>query len=520
MSDYNKNIEQEDTLEMNSSKAEVAEVDGHSKRALRIAAFGVLGVLALGIVSVAAWYFLIRGGEGEAVPAPRDTSFGTGSGENERLASGEQRLTLTDDQLKSAGLKIVEVGETLDAAASSETTTGVVRSNEYEETPIIAQVNGIVKVINADLGQFVRRGETIAVLQSEELSEAQSKYLLKKANLEEAEKRYRRSLDLSRISEESRNELDRQTASQKAAEARLIEAKSNHQRSRKLVDIGAISRREFEMATTALKTAEANAAEAKKRLERARRLLKIDPARRNEIDRFEANVKNLRAETAAMREKLLVLGLSKRRVDALRSPSQISANLPVLSPISGTVTERTANRNEVVSMNSKLAMVTNLSTVWVIGQVYEKDLGKLRVGSGASITTDAYPGQIFRGQISYIDPNLDERTRTARVRIEIPNPDQKLKIGQFVNVAYSRLGGSEKTTPLVSKNAVQSVGSEKIVFQATDDPKTFVLRRVRLGREKEAGFSIVEGIFVGDRVVTDGSFLLRAEWLKTNSASF
>ena len=168
-------------------------------------------------------------------------------------------------------------------------------------------------------------------------------------------------------------------------------------------------------------------------------------------------------------------------------------------------------------MNGKLAEITDLSTVWVIGQVYEKDLGKLRTGSGASILSDAYPNELFRGQISYIDPTLDEKTRTAKVRIEIPNPNQKLKIGQYVNVAFARIGNAaEKTAPLVPKNAVQTMGNQKIVFQATDDPKIFILRPLKLAQEKANNYPVIEGVFVGDRVVTDGSFLLRAEYLKTN----
>jgi len=352
------------------------------------------------------------------------------------------------------------------------------------------------------------------------LAQTQSKYLSMKAELKEAEKRYKRALNLSEISEESRNELDKQTANVKATQAKLTEAKSEYKRSKKLVKIGAISKREFEKRTTELKVAEANLAEAKKRFDRAKELLKINPKRKNEIDQFLTKVQNQRANVASVREKLLVLGLSRKRVNSLNSPNQISSNLPIPSPITGIVTERIANQGEVVSTNGKLAEVTDLSTVWIIGQVYEKDLGKLRIGSGASISSDAYPNELFRGQISYIDSSLDEKTRTAQVRIEIPNPNQKLKIGQYVNVAYSRIGGSEKTTPLVTKDAVQTIGSQKIVFQTTDDPKTFILRPIKTAKEKENNYPVIEGIFVGDKIVTDGSFLLRAEYLKTNSVSF
>ena len=122
------------------------------------------------------------------------------------------------------------------------------------------------------------------------------------------------------------------------------------------------------------------------------------------------------------------------------------------------------NNGEIIPANKELLKVTNLSTVWVIGQIYEKDLGKLRVGSGASVTTDAYPGQVFRGNITYIDPNLDQNTRTAQVRIELPNPDQKFKIGMYVNIALATVGGSENTVPTVPKEAVQNINNQTNSF--------------------------------------------------------
>ncbi len=514
--------ENDSELQENPEEFEVVEVVEEkqpetSTRKILIA--GVIGIVLLSLAGFAAWVFLLRGEAGKPVPPPRNVSFGGDNGAGEKIPAGERKITLTDEQLAAANLKIVAVGETLDAAAVQATTTGVVRANEYEETPVISQVSGVVKSISINLGQFVRRGQTVAIVASEELADTQSKYLSVKAELDEAEKRYRRALNLAEISEEARNELDKQIAGVEAAQAKLAEAKSQYERSKKLVEIGAKSRRELEIATTELKTAEANLAEAKKRLERAKELLKINPARRNEIDQFLTAVRNKQSEVASVREKLLVLGLSPQRVNSLRSPNQIDANLPIPSPVTGTVTERTANSGEVISMNGKLAQITDLSTVWVIGQVYEKDLGKLRVGSGASITSEAYPGELFRGNITYIDPALDEETRTAKARIELANPNQKLKIGQYVNVAYASLGGSERTAPLVPKEAVQTIGNEKIVFQATDDPKTFILRPVKLGPEKENAYPAIEGIFVGDQVVTDGSFLLRAEFLKTNQIS-
>jgi RND family efflux transporter MFP subunit len=174
------------------------------------------------------------------------------------------------------------------------------------------------------------------------------------------------------------------------------------------------------------------------------------------------------------------------------------------------------NPGEVIEANKELLRVTDLSTVWIVGQVYEKDLATVRVGSGASITSDAYPNRVFRGRVSYVDPKIDPATRTAQVRIELANPGQMFKIGMYVSVTFGALGVAEKTTPVVPKDAVQTIGTQQFVFLATDKPTEFILRPVRFGAESNGFYPVLEGLSVGDRVVISGSFLLRAEWLKTH----
>lgn len=476
----------------------------------------IAGIVLLSIVGFAAWYFLLRGEEGKPVPPPRNVSF-DGKGETDStLTTNEQKITLTDEQLRAADLKIITVGEELSKTSVAASTTGVVRPNDYRETPVITQVGGVARNVSAELGDFVRAGQPIAVVYSEELAQAEAKYLAKLADVNEARKRFERAKKLTGIASESRDEIDKATAQLKIAEAEHEEHLSHFRRTQKLVEIGAVSREEFEMVETKHETAMAKLEEAKNRFERAKKLLSINPARSAEQDNAQKQLQTARADLAAEKQKLLVLGLSPQRVNSLNSVSDISSALPILSPVSGTVTGRKVNSGEVVPANSEIITVTNLSTVWVIGQVYEKDLASLRVGSGASVTTDAYPGVVFRGNISYIDPNLDETTRTAQVRIELPNAGDRLKIGMYVNIAFATIGGSENTVPTVPKEAVQDISGQKIVFVATETPNTFILRPVRLGAEKNGRFAVLEGLFVGEKVVTEGSFLLRAEWNKTN----
>jgi RND family efflux transporter MFP subunit len=198
----------------------------------------------------------------------------------------------------------------------------------------------------------------------------------------------------------------------------------------------------------------------------------------------------------------------------LRNASQINSEIAVPAPISGTVTTRAVNQSEVIEANKELLRITNLSTVWVIAQVYERDLARLRTGSGASVTTDAYPNQIFRGQVTYIDPRLDENTRTAQVRVELNNPNRALKIGMYVRAAFGALAQAEQTAPIIPVSAAQNLDNGQVVFVATNEPNVFEMRPVRLSAENNQQYQVHEGLNVGDRIVTDGSFLLRAEWLK------
>ncbi|HYX41478.1 MAG TPA: efflux RND transporter periplasmic adaptor subunit, partial [Pyrinomonadaceae bacterium] len=119
-----------------------------------------------------------------------------------------------------------------------------------------------------------------------------------------------------------------------------------------------------------------------------------------------------------------------------------------------------------------------------------------------------------RGRVAYVDPQLDPATRTAQVRVELANTDRALKLGMYVNVAFATMGGAEQTAPVVSTNAVQQLNNQQIVFVATNAPNVFAMRAVRVGAEANGRVPVLEGLQVGERVVAQGSFMLRAEWLK------
>ncbi|MEP6819758.1 MAG: efflux RND transporter periplasmic adaptor subunit [bacterium] len=420
----------------------VRQKQSHTRTVVLIAVVALVAIAA--IAGLLLWN-RNKTGAGRPVPAPR-TIAGDQSTPATQSASTESTVTLSPQAAQNAGIKVEAVGEQLVANGTGSGTgalaTGTVQANTYRSTPVVSLVGGIVRRVNAELGQNVRQGQTMAVVFSDELAMAQSKYLSAIADLEEHHK--------------------------------------HHSRTMKLVEIGAASREEVEQATTKLLAAE--------------------------------------AEVASQRQRLLLLGFTPQRVSQLRSSSQVSSEVSLPAPVSGSVISRSANPGEVIQADKEILRVADLSSVWVIGQVYEKDLGSVRVGSGASIISEAYPGKVFRGRVSYVDPTLDAATRTAQVRIELANPGQSLKIGMYVNVAFGATGKAEKTAPTIPASAVQNLNGQPVVFVSTNDPNVFVMRTVRLGPETNGRYQVLEGLNVGDRIVTEGSFLLRAEWLKMNPA--
>lgn len=251
-------------------------------------------------------------------------------------------------------------------------------------------------------------------------------------------------------------------------------------------------------------------------------LVEIGAASREELEQVTSMYKIAQANLSSARERLLLLGMSEKQVEQLRSSQKFPKPLiPVVSPTAGTLVGRAVNTGEVVMQGKEIFRVADLSTVWVISQIFERDFQAVNVGTSAAVTTNAYPGKKFTGRVSYIDPRVDPQTRTAQVRIELANPRQMLRLGMFVDVNFGgapQTASSGQTAQVVPRSAVQTIGAKQIVYVATDRPGTFIQREVSVGPEADGRVPVYSGLSAGERVVTDGSFLLRAESLKLNPA--
>jgi cobalt-zinc-cadmium efflux system membrane fusion protein len=245
-------------------------------------------------------------------------------------------------------------------------------------------------------------------------------------------------------------------------------------------------------------------------LQRTEKLVKIGSASRQELERLHAEHTAKSTQVESARSRLQLLGLSAAAIAGLGPGKDVSAIATVPAPIAGVVTERTANTGLNVETTTKLFTVVDLSTVWVVADAYDKDFGHVRVGVPATVTTKAFPDTALKGRVSYIDPQVNTETRTAKVRVEVPNPRQELRLGMFADVSID--AGGAGTVPLMPRSAVQNVGNRTVVYVAdTKQPGRFLEREVRLGDRAGDDVAVVSGVEPGDSVVTEGSFAVRAE---------
>jgi plastocyanin len=157
-----------------------------------------------------------------------------------------------------------------------------------------------------------------------------------------------------------------------------------------------------------------------------------------------------------------------------------------------------------------LFTVVDLSSVWIVAALYEKDFSRVKVGDETTMTTPAYPALALRGRVSYIDPQLNPEARTAQVRVEAPNPRGDLRLGMFVDVVIT--GGPGAAALVVPRSAVQNVGDRTVVYLVhPKETGKFIEREVRLGQPSGDHVAVTSGVQPGDLVVTEGSFFVRAE---------
>jgi RND family efflux transporter MFP subunit len=209
----------------------------------------------------------------------------------------------------------------------------------------------------------------------------------------------------------------------------------------------------------------------------------------------------------ATSERLKQWGVPQQEIARLESTGQVQQELQFDSPVSGFITERNALPSVSVQPDMRLFTVADLSKVWVQAQVFQNDLGRIKVGDPATLTVSTFPGRMFRGRVDFIYPQLDTDTRTAKVRIVSSNADLQLKPGMFVNVTLKVPMGRQLVIP--ASGILQS-GTRQIAFVERSDGYLDP-REVELGPRIGDDFIVAKGLKAGEQIVTSANFLIDSE---------
>ena len=243
---------------------------------------------------------------------------------------------------------------------------------------------------------------------------------------------------------------------------------------------------------------------ADKSYTRAQDLYQHHAIAERDLEQAESDRNQARADLNAAEQGMKILGI-RNPADLAKTPS--SAQIPVLAPISGEVVERLVAPGQVVQAGQTQAFtISDLSTVWVLANVYQANLASVRSGDDVVVQTDAYPGS-FHGRISYVSPALDPNTRTLQARIIVDNPGERLKKDMYCTVTVSA-GTLSNVIAVPDSSVLHDDNNQPFVYVANGENQ-FGRRDVEVGQSENGKSQIIKGISVGERVVGDGSLFLQ-----------
>jgi cobalt-zinc-cadmium efflux system membrane fusion protein len=280
---------------------------------------------------------------------------------------------------------------------------------------------------------------------------------------------------------------------------------------------------EYLGARAVLRQAEADLDVKRRVVERGRALIKLEAIAQQTLDLREAELKTSEAGVARdqaavsrVEEQLHRFGLSDADLKQLSptegsSPHRDASHAILRAPFDGVVTKYDVAQGEVAEPERELFTVTDLSSVWVLADVYEKDITKVRAGTDAVVRVDAYPDRSFAGRVTYIADLIDPQTRSAKARVVVANPDTALKLDMFARVSIPT--AEQREGLLVPVAAIQTIDNQSVVF-VQQSANRFVRRNVELGMTAGGLVEIRSGVQTGDTVVGAGSFYLKTALLR------
>ena len=368
--------------------------------------------------------------------------------QEERLPAGV--IDLSEAAQMNAEVVVVEASATM--LPATRPLTGVVAPDESRVAHVRPLARGVIETVAVSLGDRVRRGQPLVTYDNIELGELVGEYLSASAAVGQAEA----DLDV------------RERYFERAAE---------------LIKLEAIAQQTLEL-------------------------------REAEFRNAQAGVTSQQALVSKVEEQLHRFGLTDEDLQVLRTDRTLhrEGSLSILrAPFDGIVTQYEVAVGELVEPDRELFTITDINTVWVLADVYERDLTTVRPGLDVEISAEAYPGAVFQGQLTYVSDLIDPATRTAKVRCVVPNPDGALKLNMFVKVGVPT--GNSRQTTTVPAAAVQQIDGQAVVFVQLSTER-FEQRAVILGETLADVVEVLSGLDPGEAVVADGSFYLKTALLR------
>jgi membrane fusion protein, heavy metal efflux system len=334
-------------------------------------------------------------------------------------------------------------------------TTGLQVNGQIEAIPgktaeVNAPVAGRILRLSVQPQQAVKSGQSLAVLDSSEIRTL--------------------AVETERAQAQGRTQVAQ-------AQAKLSLVKRTYEREKELVRLKISPRKDFEVAEAEFRQAETD-------LEAARTQLKLSGALLN--------------------NRLAQLG--QKGVSVRRDGSVILA-----SPLTGMVADQKVTAGEAVEPGKMLFKVVSLGQVWATAQVYEKDLSRVQAGQSVAVVTQSYPGKTFKGRISSLDSTINPETRTLAVRAVLDNPGGLLKPAMFATLRLTT-GSRAQPVTVIPRSAVLDVEGKQVVYVQNGD--AFEPTVVTLGQSDGSWIEVKDGVFPGDKVVSERAFQLRAQALK------
>ncbi len=212
----------------------------------------------------------------------------------------------------------------------------------------------------------------------------------------------------------------------------------------------------------------------------------------------------------ATEERLLLWGISPYQILKLQETGKANTHMTIHSPISGTVVHKNALEGMYVKTGDKLYTIADLNQVWMLAYIFEYEMAWVRLGQKVLITSPAYPQETFEGKVVFVDPFLNEQTRTVAVRIDIPNPGERLKPGMFVDARIQV--PVEESVPVLSVpvTAVLDTGVRKLIY-VERHPGHYQGVEVKIGPRAGNYYPVVSGLKEGDLVVVSANYLIDAQ---------